>query len=453
VSRTDVRHRSLLSFAIRVALVVIVVVGAVYWVLLSDLQRALKQRLERLYALGVPKTWADVAPPEIPDRDNAAVLYVEGFNQVDTSSGPAGMDLRTFLSDKPPGSRQKLRPNIEALLARNRAALELIKRGAMRPRCRFPTDWSAPDALIFSFIGAREAARLLAADALIGAENGDTEPAIESIRAGLRLSRHIASEPDLIPFLTAATIEAMTLRTLSDVVQQADLTPSQCRILYDELGRLDWERHFHHALASEGCSVLWYFDTVQRSPREGWDLVTNGLGETPGGASARPLIGLYLSPLGRPLRLNEEIQYCDRLADALNFVRKPFPQGPAACREAVTRGENLPGYWLISQAVVDPSQAAVPCYRAIAYRNAMQVALALKAYRAERGSYPDSLAALSQRLGWKMPPDPYSGKPFVYHRKGAGFVLYSFGEDLDDDGGQPFAHLGLNGDWVWEFKR
>jgi len=469
VSRTDARHKSLLSFAIRVALVVIVVVGAVYWLLLSDLQRALKQRLERLYGMGVPKTWADVAPPEIPDRENAAVLYVEGFDQLDVSSGPAGMDLRNFLSDKPPGSRQKLRPNIEALLARNRAALDLIKRAGARPRCRLPVDWSGPPYAVFfpQFIQARESARLLAAEAIIAAENGDAEQAVESTRAGLRMSRHIASEPMLIPFLVAVAIEAVTLKNLSEVLQQVQLTPSQCGVLYDELERLDWPRYFHHATATEGCEALWFFETVERSPCEGWDLVANSM-EMPGGAAARPLIGLYLSPVGKLVRLDEQVVYCDRLERALNLMRKPFPEGPAACKAAVARGEDLPRYWLMSRVIVDPSRVAVSCYRAIAYRNAMQVALALKAYSARRGAYPDALSTLreypggasaapemrrSPIQGWKLPLDPFSGKPFVYHRKGKGFVLYSFGEDLDDDGGRPFARPGLDGDWVWEFEK
>jgi len=135
----------------------------------------------------------------------------------------------------------------------------------------------------------------------------------------------------------------------------------------------------------------------------------------------------------------------------------------------------------------------------------MQVVLALKVYRAKRGTYPDSLTDLDKYLngastapemrpfgpfgrlrtgklgvtpsiapgrigafrnrawrdtvegrrsriqGWKLPLDPFSGKPFVYHRKSKGFVLYSFGDDLDDDGGRPY--FGTNGDLVWEFKR
>jgi hypothetical protein len=101
------------------------------------------------------------------------------------------------------------------------------------------------------------------------------------------------------------------------------------------------------------------------------------------------------------------------------------------------------------------SRAQVARDRAIALRNAMMVALALKAYHAKYHAYPDSLAALRAYPGWELPEDPFSGKPFGYRRKGTGFVLYSWGEDLDDDGGRPIdpQSASLDGDIVWEFKR
>ena len=262
----------------------------------------------------------------------------------------------------------------------------------------------------------------------------------------------------LISFLVGIAIEAVTLKNLSGVLQHVELTPSQCRVLYDELGRLDWERYFRRALQTEGCEGLWCFETVNRDPRQGWEILVAS--EPSGGSPPRPksvleaggraLIGLYLSPPGKVLRLNDEVAYCDQLERALKLMDKPFPEGPAACGK---NDENVPWYHLMSRWIVVGGRSAMACYRAIGYRNAMQVALALKAYRAKRGQYPGSLAALSAYPGWKLPLDPFSGKPFVYHRKGAGFVLYSWSEDLDDDGGRPFAYFGLNGDWVWEFKR
>jgi hypothetical protein len=73
----------------------------------------------------------------------------------------------------------------------------------------------------------------------------------------------------------------------------------------------------------------------------------------------------------------------------------------------------------------------------VAQLDLARVALLLKAYRAEHGSYPESLSALAKSDGKPLPGDPFSGKSFIYRKDGAGFVLYSWGEDLKDDGGAP----------------
>lgn len=39
-------------------------------------------------------------------------------------------------------------------------------------------------------------------------------------------------------------------------------------------------------------------------------------------------------------------------------------------------------------------------------------------------------------LGWKIPEDPFSGKDFIYKRQEKGFILYSIGRNMKDDGGK-----------------
>ena len=83
----------------------------------------------------------------------------------------------------------------------------------------------------------------------------------------------------------------------------------------------------------------------------------------------------------------------------------------------------------------------------------MQVALALEAYHTKHGAYPEALDSLREYPGWELPPDPFSGKPFAYQRRAAGFLLYSsWDEDLDDDGGRE-DRPGGEGDRVWEFEK
>jgi hypothetical protein len=72
-----------------------------------------------------------------------------------------------------------------------------------------------------------------------------------------------------------------------------------------------------------------------------------------------------------------------------------------------------------------------------AYQDALAATLALLRYRAEKGSFPETLQELvSAGFAARLPMDPYSDKPLVYRRTDADFVLYSWGGDFDDDGGQ-----------------
>ena len=88
-----------------------------------------------------------------------------------------------------------------------------------------------------------------------------------------------------------------------------------------------------------------------------------------------------------------------------------------------------------------------------------RLVLALKAYNRDTGAYPASLKELQPTLGWTIPDDPFSGKPYVYRRQGDGFILYSLGTNEIDDGGmseyepQTGRWRGETSDIVWECIR
>jgi hypothetical protein len=64
--------------------------------------------------------------------------------------------------------------------------------------------------------------------------------------------------------------------------------------------------------------------------------------------------------------------------------------------------------------------------------------LALQRYKADKGSFPDDLQELVT-AGYlrELPLDVFSGRPLVYRRKDESFILYSIGDDFEDDGGKP----------------
>jgi hypothetical protein len=74
-------------------------------------------------------------------------------------------------------------------------------------------------------------------------------------------------------------------------------------------------------------------------------------------------------------------------------------------------------------------------------REALLTVLAVLCYEKEKGRYPAGLNELVA-AGYlkKLPMDPYSDAPLIYQKTEGGFLLYSFGIDLTDDGGE----LGLS---------
>jgi hypothetical protein len=59
----------------------------------------------------------------------------------------------------------------------------------------------------------------------------------------------------------------------------------------------------------------------------------------------------------------------------------------------------------------------------------------MERYRLANGVLPDSLGDLVPRFVDVVPADPYDGRPLRYQKLTKGYVVYSVGEDGNDDGG------------------
>lgn len=79
--------------------------------------------------------------------------------------------------------------------------------------------------------------------------------------------------------------------------------------------------------------------------------------------------------------------------------------------------------------------------------------VALRLHLLRHGAYPESLDELSVRLPEQVLMDPLSTDRFIYKKTADGYLFYSFGVDLDDDGGKPDESLSdknKDGDIVFE---
>jgi len=72
-------------------------------------------------------------------------------------------------------------------------------------------------------------------------------------------------------------------------------------------------------------------------------------------------------------------------------------------------------------------------WRMLADLRLTRAGLALLQYKQAHGTFPETLAA----LGVEGLTDLYTGKSLLYRPEGEGFVVYSVGQDRQDNGGTP----------------
>lgn len=73
----------------------------------------------------------------------------------------------------------------------------------------------------------------------------------------------------------------------------------------------------------------------------------------------------------------------------------------------------------------------------IAHERLLAAELALRCYLSQRGSVPARLDGLITNYLSRVPEDPFTERPLIYHPEGTNWLLYSVGSDGVDDGGRP----------------
>jgi len=102
-----------------------------------------------------------------------------------------------------------------------------------------------------------------------------------------------------------------------------------------------------------------------------------------------------------------------------------------------------------------PTLYAAAITRHTAALRATTILAALELYRVGHGGYPEALADLVPGCLARLPLDPYSDEPFCYRRDGEGYLLYSVGPNLTDDGGVPPVErddLPVEGDLLFDLS-
>lgn len=152
----------------------------------------------------------------------------------------------------------------------------------------------------------------------------------------------------------------------------------------------------------------------------------------------------YLDMMERMIMLAEKPDYARNvkvgreegfLIESLGLRQPPWGR-PFTCYAEMDKGGSIAAY--------DGAVARKAC---------LKTALALRLRRLKNGSYPATLDELVPEFIDKLPTDPFSGKDLIYRREGKGFVVYSVGHNMKDDGGKGPAKDSDTDDIVWKCAR
>ena len=429
----------------------------VYWDITSG--RQLQADLEALRAQGMPVTSAELAHKPVPDAQNAAVLYQQVF-QLSFTPGPgfgigrligglSSADHQMLFGYFKEGNRQ-LTPAIREVLqqASVQNDLETLRRAAERPYCVFPIDWAAGFSGLYPhFMSLRDAAMVLAVQTHLCAEEGDIAGALSWSKVSLRMSRHIGSEPTLIAQLVALTLDAIALKSVRQNILPRRVPPAAAADFERYLRGVDMNESLEQAVIGERAMALDLFGMAfSQGPRE---LFSSG------GLLGQPWDALYFNRLCRPLPNLDEMICLDTMAKQIALADLPYrTAGPKLTALKTDLESRPPWQGIVTRFLTSPMGIAWRKRdRTMAEIGLCRIALLLKNYQYTRGAYPSNLRQLQVTVDCALPEDPFTGKAFVYQRVGHGFRLYSFGPDMDDDGGLSTEQLGRgyeDGDLVWE---
>jgi hypothetical protein len=162
----------------------------------------------------------------------------------------------------------------------------------------------------------------------------------------------------------------------------------------------------------------------------------------PDATASRMGTGLPLRPVWR-VAARDSVR---ALATCLDVAVKPWP---ARFVEMQKLSEPPPGY-MVSHflGLQFPGSTVGACRlvtenfaRGVAIVRATRLALAVERHRARTGQLPEALSALDVDTAEADYVDPFTGQPLLFRKDATGFVVYSVGPNLQDDGGKPTRQM------------
>ena len=282
----------------------------------------------------------------------------------------------------------------------------------------------------------RTAARLMSADAMLRAHDGDLDGALDSCRAVVCVGRWIGVEPFMISQLVRVAIGSVAMTSARRVIGQGE--PSD-----EALARLQF------LLLDEASQPLLLYGMKGERAANVEVIRRVGTGEIPFTAlsdnnppfdpeSPRTIIAPW-GKLWLDNQLAVEVQWMN---EAVAIARQPPNLRIARWKFFDAEIQRHRSNLLLGLSAMLP-MLLMPAVRASdtaqcryqAELGATIIVLAAERHRRKTGDWPASIAAIDPSILSDPPIDPYTGQPFRMLRRDGRLLIYSVGPNLNDEEG------------------
>jgi hypothetical protein len=305
-----------------------------------------------------------------------------------------------------------------------------------------------------------DAAKSLAARAMLNVQAGNTPEAWQDLLACHRLSRLTGQGRTIIEMLVADGIENLACAADQALVAHGNLTADQAQQMATDLQKLPPLPQMSDAI--DLGERYMFLDCAQNLANRGLSQLgpmlefASSLSEGPPSSPIKDLSGLSnltvqfddVAQVGMPwydrlviaLRKptwiermaaweKNQIAYERFVGDMGSSMLAVLTQGPAG-----NASEPI-GKVLLIMTLPAARDAAEAEARTAQNFELTRLGFLLAAYRADKGRYPLQLSELAPKYLPQVPADLFTGGPLAYRPQPNGYVLYSFGPNGRDDGG------------------
>ncbi len=340
-----------------------------------------------------------------------------------------------------PEDQEKLRVHLE----KYGDVLELLHEAALLPPGGYSLDYSKGFEMELPHLAkTRCAVRLLQAAATYAALVDDVDGAFHALTTAMATPRPIQHEDLLISFLVRKACSDLVLATLAETLGRITYTDAQLSHFQRSFASEYDPEALANAFITERVFGMSAFD----DPARFMGAQMNWMDEILPGAT----VTLVRTANAFGWFTQDRDYYLDSMEGMIRAARMPY-------REARNTFPNLEAGG--GSVLTGLSNVLLPALGRVIEANAAYetrldqgaVAAAIERYRLAQGAPPDRLEALAPGYLGTVPLDPYDEQPLRYRREGEGYVIYSIGDNLADEGGAESTRSSREGDLVFRVRR